>query len=183
MKLEWLLSLSLSATLLTPTPLQCWAARDFNKRTTTLAARDIIDETNLSDAYDYVIAGGGLAGLVLAARLSEKNDNITVLVVEAGLSGDEVADRISACVYVVSYCLTYWIFCSDTPSGAFYESIVGSEYDWGHVTVPQSNLNNRTISWPRGKVSERFEPNFFSSPNSNTYSNFKCFFFFPFLRS
>jgi choline dehydrogenase len=58
----------------------------------TLRAREIIDENSIQEAYDYVIAGGGLAGLVLASRLSTNN---TVLVLEAGLSGDDIADRIS----------------------------------------------------------------------------------------
>jgi choline dehydrogenase len=40
----------------------------------------------------------------------------------------------------------------DTPAGAYYSSIVGTDYDWQYVTVPQPNLNNRVVGWPRGKV-------------------------------
>jgi choline dehydrogenase-like flavoprotein len=36
-----------------------------------------------SQAFDYVIIGGGTAGLVVAARLSE-NPDVSVCVVEAG---------------------------------------------------------------------------------------------------
>jgi len=45
------------------------------------------------------LQGGGLAGLALAARLSNK----IVLVVEAGLSGDDVADRIISEKFVIMF--------------------------------------------------------------------------------
>ena len=51
---------------------------------------------DINDNYDFVIAGGGVGGLAMAARLSE-DANATVLVLEAGESGDDVASQIGAC--------------------------------------------------------------------------------------
>jgi hypothetical protein len=63
-------------------------SRAIDKRDTT----QIYDGTAVAGkTYDYVIAGGGLGGMVLAARLSEDASK-TVLVIEAGYSEEHQTD-------------------------------------------------------------------------------------------
>ncbi|KAH7313753.1 hypothetical protein B0I35DRAFT_462048 [Stachybotrys elegans] len=88
--------------------------------------------------YDYVIVGGGTAGLTLAARLSE-DDDVTVAVVEAG----------------AYYQMTNPVL-SSTPAGAPIWSgsspaDVNPGVDWGFVTAPQAGANGREIHYARGK--------------------------------
>jgi len=70
----------------------------------------------VSQSYDYVIVGGGTAGLCVAARLSE-NPEVKVAVIEGG------ANRM------------------DDPSvstPALYPAMIGREkYDWCFMSVPQ----------------------------------------------
>ncbi|EST09215.1 Glucose-methanol-choline oxidoreductase, N-terminal [Kalmanozyma brasiliensis GHG001] len=92
------------------------------------------DASQLAGAiYDYIIVGGGLAGLVVANRLSA-NPNISVAVIEAGASG--YADNNK---FVV-------------PAANLYDSSVGTQYDWQWTTTPQAGLSGRSAPWPRGKV-------------------------------
>ena len=94
---------------------------------------NIVYNGKISDNYDFVIVGGGLAGLVLASRLSE-DANHTVLVLEAGASGDAVAQQINV------------------PANAYYSTLLGTSYDWRYVTEPQTHAAGRSLPWPRGKV-------------------------------
>ncbi|RGP37436.1 GMC family oxidoreductase [Pseudotabrizicola alkalilacus] len=94
---------------------------------TPLAPFPAVDTTGKT--YDYVICGGGSAGCVLAARLSE-DETATVLLIEGG-HGDTPG--------MVS-----------TPLRTI--EIWHSDYDWGQSTVPQKHCHNRQIYWPRGKV-------------------------------
>jgi choline dehydrogenase-like flavoprotein len=47
-------------------------------------------------SFDYIIVGGGTAGLALAARLTE-NPSITVGVIEAGLDRSTIFSFVSRC--------------------------------------------------------------------------------------
>ncbi|KGO75825.1 Glucose-methanol-choline oxidoreductase [Penicillium italicum] len=89
--------------------------------------------TKIDDAYDFVIVGGGQAGLVLGARLSE-DTNHTVLVLESGGNGDEFRKRI------------------DTPAYSYFDSLWTTPLNWDFYTVAQPNADDREINWPRGKV-------------------------------
>ncbi|KAF8815763.1 alcohol oxidase [Phlegmacium glaucopus] len=82
-------------------------------------------------AFDYVVVGGGTAGLTVASRLSE-NPKISVLVLEAGHS-DSIDFNVSV-------------------PGLDLSVTGGSIVDWNYTTAPQPFLLNRTISYPRGFV-------------------------------
>ncbi len=83
-----------------------------------------------TDASDYVIVGGGTAGCILAARLSE-DPGARVTLLEAG-----PPDR------------DPWIHI---PAG-YAQLSKSRRYDWGYETEPEPELNGRRIAWPRGKV-------------------------------
>jgi choline dehydrogenase len=78
---------------------------------------------------DYIIVGGGSAGCVLAARLSEDPD-VKVLLLEAGGSDRNF--------------LFHW------PAG--FAKMTKGIASWGWSTVPQKHLKNRVLRFTQAKV-------------------------------
>lgn len=78
--------------------------------------------------FDFIVVGGGTAGLAVASRLAEAS--FTVGVLEAGGVGNDEG--------------------IDVPG--HYGRTLGGHYDWQFNTVPQRGLDGRTLPWPRGKV-------------------------------
>jgi choline dehydrogenase-like flavoprotein len=84
----------------------------------------------LPEAVDYLIVGGGSAGCVLAARLSE-DPQVQVALLEAGPADGSVL-----------------VHC---PAGLAVLALTG-QANWGFQTEPQRGLNGRSGYQPRGKV-------------------------------
>ncbi len=79
---------------------------------------------------NYPIAGGP-GGSTVADRLSE-DPTVSVLLLEAGGENDPAVDPALA---IPLFCTTL------TPNTA---------YDWNYTTVPQKELNGRSIPYPLG---------------------------------
>jgi choline dehydrogenase len=83
----------------------------------------------MKNGYDYVVVGGGSAGCVLAARLSEDSD-VQVALIEAGPM-DEAPEV-------------------HTPVA--FPQLFKSDHDWDYSSDPEPALLGRRVYLPRGKV-------------------------------
>ncbi|KAJ7150794.1 alcohol oxidase [Mycena filopes] len=80
-------------------------------------------------SFDYVIIGGGTAGLALAARLAE-DKNVSVCVLEAGKDHSTT---------------------EDVKIPGKYMANIGKEWDEGILSAPKEGGNDRVLYNPRGK--------------------------------
>ncbi|WP_159502262.1 GMC family oxidoreductase [Microbacterium sp. 18062] len=81
-------------------------------------------------AYDHLVVGGGAAGCVLAARLSEDPD-ARVLLVEAGPDHRGLREVLDA---------------------AHWDALIGGPYDHGYRSTPTEHVLGRALAMPRGRV-------------------------------
>ena len=84
----------------------------------------------MADEADFIIAGGGSAGCVLANRLSE-NPAHRVVLLEAGPPSDR--------------------FMVNMPAG-IYKTMADPKLNWMHVTEPDPTLNDRASLWSAGRM-------------------------------
>jgi len=83
----------------------------------------------MDHTYDYIIVGAGSAGCVLANRLTASGKH-SVLLIEAGGSDKNILIQM--------------------PTALSYP-MASKTYNWGYTSEPESAINNRKITCPRGK--------------------------------
>ncbi|MFQ5760139.1 MAG: GMC family oxidoreductase N-terminal domain-containing protein, partial [Acidiferrobacterales bacterium] len=92
--------------------------------------RQKLDKTTpVLDEFDYIVAGAGSAGCVVAARLS-KDPDLRVLLLEAGPEDDSWTIRMP---------------------GALRLNFLGGRYNWAFHTEAEPHLGGRRLYQPRGR--------------------------------
>ena len=109
----------------------------FVRLSTSLPSRPFDQSTT----YDYIVIGGGTAGLTVASRLSESS-HLQIAVIEAGGHYEVDSGNNSIVPGYASY------GASTDPAAANDTPLI----DWGFVTAPMKSLNGRKFHYARGKT-------------------------------
>ncbi|EJD42553.1 alcohol oxidase [Auricularia subglabra TFB-10046 SS5] len=96
-----------------------------------LALFQVSRAASSASSYDFIVVGGGTAGLSLSTRLSKLLPSSSILVVEAGPSAPSEPGI-------------------NIPGKR--RSTFGTKYDWNFTSIPQAHAASRTIPLVRGKV-------------------------------
>ncbi|OCK85402.1 GMC oxidoreductase [Lepidopterella palustris CBS 459.81] len=84
----------------------------------------------LSNLFDIIVVGGGLAGSVITSRLHQNNSALNILLIEAG---PDVSNNT-----IIPYASNQGL-------------LINSPWDWNDTTTPQTGLNGRSIPNPAGR--------------------------------
>lgn len=84
---------------------------------------------NLAKSYDYIVVGSGSAGCALVGTLADKTDG-NILLIEAG----------------------DWDTAPSVLDPRLWFTNLGSERDWGDVSLPTADVNGRAIPEHTGRV-------------------------------
>ncbi|MCX8227192.1 MAG: GMC family oxidoreductase N-terminal domain-containing protein [Sulfitobacter sp.] len=84
---------------------------------------------NLAQGYDYIVVGSGSAGCALVGTLAEKTDG-NILLIEAG----------------------DWDTAPSVDDPRVWFTNLGTERDWGDVSIPSAGVNGRAIPEHTGRV-------------------------------
>ncbi len=90
-----------------------------------------MDSRQFDEQFDYVVAGGGTSGCIVAARLAE-DPSVRVLLLEAGHKG----------------LFNMWMYI---PVG-YYKNVYNPDVTFQYETDPVPGSANRKFPWPKGRV-------------------------------
>ncbi|KAH9917647.1 GMC oxidoreductase [Epithele typhae] len=103
-----------------------------------------IDQVS-GQSFDYVVIGGGTAGLVVATRLSEDTDRPC-----SSLKQEE------ALITILYSTMSLALNSDDTDLPAQQRKFFGhKEHDWGFETIPQAHAHGVIMQWPRRQILTR----------------------------
>jgi len=87
-------------------------------------------KSDLTETADYIVVGGGSAGAVIAARLTE-DPATRVILLEAGGEAES--------------------FMVQMPAG-FAKMLLKDQFDWQYYQLPDPSIKNRRFIWSAGKM-------------------------------